>query len=49
MNRKILEGIEIAGVRIKNRIVMPPMCTRLANPDGSVSAQLIEYYKARAG
>lgn len=48
MNRQIWEGIEIGGIRIKNRIVMPPMCTRLANPDGSVSPQLIEYYEARA-
>jgi len=27
---------------------MAPMCTRLANPDGSVSPRLIEYYEARA-
>lgn len=48
MSKRIWESLEIGAVRIKNRIVMPPMCTRLANPDGSVSPQLIAYYEARA-
>lgn len=46
---KIWEPFEIGGVKIKNRIVMPPMSTRLSNTDGSVTKRLIEYYKARAG
>jgi 2,4-dienoyl-CoA reductase-like NADH-dependent reductase (Old Yellow Enzyme family)/thioredoxin reductase len=45
---KIWEPFEIGGVKIKNRIVMPPMSTRLSNTDGSVTNRLIEYYKARA-
>lgn len=38
----------MGGLKIKNRIVMPPMSTRLSNPDGSVTQRLIEYYEARA-
>ena len=45
---KIWEPFEIGGVKIKNRIVMPPMSTRLSNTDGSVTNRLIVYYKARA-
>ena len=38
----------IGKLRVKNRIVMPPMASNLANADGSVSERMIEYYKARA-
>jgi len=48
MKEKILDPVQIGTIKIKNRIVMAPMCTRLANPDGSVSPRLIEYYEARA-
>ena len=36
---------------LKNRLVMPPMATSKANPDGSVSLGLLEYYdeKSRGG
>ena len=36
---------------LRNRLVMPPMATSKANPDGSVSAGLLEYYdeKSRGG
>jgi 2,4-dienoyl-CoA reductase-like NADH-dependent reductase (Old Yellow Enzyme family) len=37
----------IGKVEIKNRIVMPPMTTRLADEDGSVTAHTINYYMAR--
>ena len=40
--------IEIRGLTIPNRIVMPPMTTRLAAPDGTVTPELIQYYVARA-
>jgi 2,4-dienoyl-CoA reductase-like NADH-dependent reductase (Old Yellow Enzyme family)/thioredoxin reductase len=45
---KIWQPIQIGPIEVKNRIAMAPMCTRLANPDGSVSPRLIEYYEARA-
>jgi 2,4-dienoyl-CoA reductase-like NADH-dependent reductase (Old Yellow Enzyme family) len=40
--------IKIGPVEIKNRIVMAPMLTRMANSDGSVSEQELCYYAARA-
>lgn len=44
----LFDPIEIRGVRIRNRIVMPPMTTRQAAADGSVTKELIAYYMARA-
>jgi dimethylglycine catabolism A len=38
----------VGGVEVPNRIVMPPMTTRLAGPDGYVTDALVAYYKARA-
>ena len=48
MKEKIWDPIQIGAIKVKNRIAMAPMCTRLANPDGSVSPELIAYYEARA-
>lgn len=48
MKEKIWEPVQIGSIKVKNRIAMAPMCTRLANPDGSVSPQMIAYYEARA-
>ena len=39
---------EIGGVEIRNRIVMPPMTTRLADGEGHVTEKTIAYYRARA-
>src|SRR5262249_24907121 len=36
-----------AGRVLKNRLVVAPICTNYASPDGSASAQLVEYYRAR--
>ncbi|WP_422368613.1 FAD-dependent oxidoreductase [Pelagibius sp.] len=44
----LLDPIEIRGVRIRNRIVMPAMTTRLATEDGRVTDELSAYYEARA-
>jgi 2,4-dienoyl-CoA reductase-like NADH-dependent reductase (Old Yellow Enzyme family) len=44
----LFEPIAIRGVELPNRIVMPSMTTRLANPDGAVTPELIRYYEARA-
>ena len=38
----------IGKLRIKNRIIQAPMSTRLAARDGSVTPQLLSYYKERA-
>jgi len=45
---KLFEPIEIHGMTIPNRIVMPPMTTRLAASDGTVTPPLIQYYASRA-
>ncbi len=48
MIRSIWDETVIGNVVVKNRLVMPPMSTRLSNPDGSVTENLIRYYEARA-
>jgi len=44
----LLSPITIGTMEVKNRFVIPPMGTNFANPDGSVSQQLIDYWIARA-
>ena len=39
---------KIGNLTLKNRIVMPPMGTNLAGPEGEVTDQLIAYYEERA-
>jgi 2,4-dienoyl-CoA reductase-like NADH-dependent reductase (Old Yellow Enzyme family) len=46
MNPLLAPG-RIGGVEIRNRIVMPPMTTRLADEDGHVTDESIAYYMAR--
>src|SRR5215471_19085196 len=46
MNPLLSPG-RIGGVAIKNRIVMPPMTTRLADAEGFVTEGTIAYYMAR--
>jgi len=45
---RLAEPVELFGLRLKNRIVMPPMNTELATEDGAVTDDLIEHYRARA-
>jgi len=45
---KLFEPIEIGGVRVKNRIVMPAGETHLQAPDGGVTDRLLEFYRERA-
>ncbi len=47
---KLLEPITLANgrLRVKNRLVMPPMGMGYANEDGTVSDRVVEYYRARA-
>jgi len=45
---RLLDPLRVGPFDLKNRIVMPPMCTRLARPDGSVTPAMIDYYSARA-
>ncbi len=49
MNFQLLfSPIKIGTMEVANRFVVPPMGTNLANPDGTVSEELIAYWEARA-
>ena len=41
---KILEPITIAGVKFKNRLLLPPLTTSYEEKDGSISSQSKAYY-----
>jgi 2,4-dienoyl-CoA reductase-like NADH-dependent reductase (Old Yellow Enzyme family) len=43
----LLTPARIGDVEIKNRIVMPPMTTRLAEAEGFVTDRTVDYYMAR--
>jgi NADPH2 dehydrogenase len=45
----LLDPLEIKGLTLKNRIVMPPMHTGLATAGGAVTDNLIEHYVRRSG
>ena len=44
----LFSPIRIGTMEVGNRFVVPPMGTNLANPDGTVSEDLIAYWEARA-
>jgi NADPH2 dehydrogenase len=44
----LLDPLEIKGLTLKNRIVMPPMHTGLATAGGAVTDNLIEHYVRRS-
>ncbi len=44
----LFEPIEIAGLKLRNRLVMPPMGTGLPDHDGHVTDETIAYYRRRA-
>jgi 2,4-dienoyl-CoA reductase-like NADH-dependent reductase (Old Yellow Enzyme family) len=44
----LLTPARIGTVEIRNRIVMPPMTTRLSDEDGHVTDDTVNYYMARA-
>ena len=43
----LLTPARIGAVEIRNRIVMPPMTTRLADAEGFVTEDTVNYYRAR--
>ena len=45
---RLFSEITLHTVTIKNRVVMPPMCTNYATIRGAVTDRLIDYYTARA-
>jgi 2,4-dienoyl-CoA reductase-like NADH-dependent reductase (Old Yellow Enzyme family)/thioredoxin reductase len=46
--RKVFESANIGQMKLKNRIVMPPMGTNYAEAGGAVSQRMLDYYEARA-
>lgn len=44
----LLYSLEVKGLALKNRIVMPPMHTGLATAEGAVTDNLIEHYVRRS-
>jgi NADPH2 dehydrogenase len=45
---KLLDPLSVSGLRLKNRIVMPPMANDLATTNGEVQEALIAHYTRRA-
>ncbi len=48
MLEKLFEPFRIGPMEVRNRIVMPPMVTFLANENGAVTRRMIDYYAERA-
>ena len=46
--KRLFSPIKIAGLEVRNRIVMAPMGTLWSNDDGGVSQKMIDHYEARA-
>ena len=44
----IREPLTVGALKIKNRLVMPPMATYLCSEDGKVTDELLSYYSERA-
>ncbi|MCR4398105.1 MAG: NADH:flavin oxidoreductase [Firmicutes bacterium] len=44
----LLSPFDLRGLRIRNRLVMPPMATGLAGPDGEARPAHVEHYRVRA-
>jgi 2,4-dienoyl-CoA reductase-like NADH-dependent reductase (Old Yellow Enzyme family)/thioredoxin reductase len=45
---RVFEPASIGQMRLKNRIVMPPMGTNYAEAGGALSQRMLDYYEARA-
>ena len=44
----LMSPLKIKTMTLRNRVMMTPMGTNLANPDGSISEEHKNYYKLRA-
>ena len=44
----LLSSLEVKGLALKNRIVMPPMANNMATEEGEITPGLVEHYLARA-
>lgn len=48
MLENVFQELKTSKITLKNRIIMPPMATRLSNSDGTVGTEIINFYKKRA-
>lgn len=48
MYQNLFSPIQIGGMKLKNRVILPAMGTRMADEEGFVTDKLIAYHKARA-
>jgi 2,4-dienoyl-CoA reductase-like NADH-dependent reductase (Old Yellow Enzyme family) len=44
----LLSPLSFAGLTLRNRIVMPPMFSGFATPQGEVTGRIVDYHRARA-
>jgi NADPH2 dehydrogenase len=44
----LLSPLSFAGLTLRNRIVMPPMFSGFAEPNGEVTERIVEYHRVRA-
>ena len=44
----LLRPLQIGPLTLTNRLVMPPMATSKAEPDGKVSQEILDYYKEKS-
>jgi 2,4-dienoyl-CoA reductase-like NADH-dependent reductase (Old Yellow Enzyme family) len=42
------DDVIINGLRLRNRIALPPLTTNYANPDGTVTREIIDFYTERS-
>ena len=47
-NSQLMQPFTLGKLKLRNRIVMAPVLSRLCNPEGIVSSKLIDYYVERA-
>ena len=43
------DSVVINGMRLRNRIAMPPLTTNYGTPNGIVTDEIIQFYKERSG
>ncbi|MEW6667973.1 MAG: NADH:flavin oxidoreductase [Thermodesulfobacteriota bacterium] len=46
---QLKDGWRINGLRLRNRIVLPPLTTNYGSPQGKVTAEILRFYEERAG
>lgn len=46
--RKLLEPLELEKIKLKNRLIMPPMATSKAEKDGSINQDILDYYDEKS-